>query len=98
MAAPNGKGFRKVPYSRSVVTAGIIESTKEIPTKKDPTQKVLFLRLADLSGAIEMVVFPKVYEQFKAVLTPDTCVVMKAKTSFRNDTPSLILDSVKVLM
>lgn len=95
---PNGKGFRRETYARAVVSAGIIESTKEIPTKKDPAQKVLFVRLTDLSGSIEVVVFPKVYEQFKASLVTDKCVVIKAKTSFRNDTPGLILDSVKELM
>jgi DNA polymerase-3 subunit alpha len=88
----------KDTYSRAIVTAGIIEEIKEIPTKKDPTQKLLFMRVADFSGSIEMVVFPKIYEQFKSVLLPDACVVMRAKTSFRNESPSLILDSVRVLV
>ncbi len=88
----------KDTYSRAVIAAGIIEEIKEIPTKKDPTQKLLFMRVADFSGSIEMVVFPKIYEQFKSVLVPDKCVVMRAKTSFRNESPSLILDSVRVLV
>lgn len=87
----------KDTFSRAVIAAGIIEEIKEIPTKKDPTQKLLFMRIADFSGSMEMVVFPKIYEQFKAVLVPDACVVMRAKTSFRNESPSLILESVRVL-
>lgn len=94
----NGASFVvKETYSRAVIAAGIIEEVKEIPTKKDPTQKLLFMRVADFSGSVEIVVFPKIYEQFKSVLTPDQCIVMRAKTSFRNESPSLILDSVRVL-
>lgn len=94
----NGKGFRRETYSRAVIAAGIIEETKEIPTKKDPTQKMLFMRVADLSGSIEVVVFPKVYTQFKNSLVNDKCVVLRTKTSYRNETPSLILDSVRELV
>ena len=85
------------PRERQVVVAGIIEEAKEIATKKDPTIKMMFLKLADFTGSIEVVVFPKTYEQFKAVLKPETCVAIKAKTSSRNGTPSLIIDTVKVL-
>lgn len=94
----NGKFSRKETYSKTIKdVAGIIEETKEIPTKKDPTQKLLFLKLADFTGSIEMVVFPKIYEQFKEQLQVDKCVIMEVKTSFRNETPSLILESVRVL-
>ena len=94
----DGKYSRKEPYTKLIKeVAGIIEETKEIPTKKDPTQKLLFLKFADFTGSIEMVVFPKIYEQYKASLVVDKCVLMTVKTSFRNETPSLILESVKVL-
>jgi DNA polymerase-3 subunit alpha len=93
-----GRYIKKESYARPVIAAGIIEEIKEIPTKKDPTQKLLFMRVADFSGSIEMVVFPKIYTQYKSVLVPDACVVMRAKTSFRNESPSLILDSVRVLV
>ncbi|MCF7865190.1 MAG: DNA polymerase III subunit alpha [Candidatus Pacebacteria bacterium] len=85
------------PKERQVVVAGIIEEAKEIATKKDPTIRMMFLRLADFTGSIEVVVFPKTYEQFKSVLVPEACVAIKAKTSSRNGTPSLIIDTVKVL-
>lgn len=85
------------PRERQVVVAGIIEEAKEIATKKDPTIKMMFLKLADFTGSIEVVVFPKTYEQFKSVLVPEACVAIKAKTSSRNGTPSLIIDTVKVL-
>lgn len=94
----DGKYSRKETYTKFITeVAGIIEETKEIPTKKDPTQKLLFLKLADFTGSVEMVVFPKTYDQFKSSLIVDKCVLMNVKTSFRNETPSLILESIKVL-
>ena len=56
------------------------------------------LRIADLSSSIEVVVFPKLLTQFKDVLVLDKCVVLRAKTSFRNESPSLVLDSVRELI
>jgi DNA polymerase-3 subunit alpha len=79
------------------VIAGIIEEAKEIATKKDPTKRMMFLRIADLTGSMEAVVFPKAYEQFKSVLVPEKCVVIKGKFSNRNGEPGLLLDTVKAL-
>lgn len=82
---------------KAYVIAGIIEEAKEIATKKDPTKRMMFLRIADLSGAIEAVAFPKTYEQFKSVLVQEKCIVLKGKFSNRNGDPSLLIDTVKAL-
>jgi DNA polymerase III alpha subunit len=57
----------------------------------------MFLKVADLTGALEVVVFPKTYEQLKSVLIAESCVVIKGKFSRRNGSPSLIADSVRKL-
>jgi DNA polymerase-3 subunit alpha len=85
------------PKERQVVIAGIIEEAKEIATKKDAAVRMMFMKVADFTGSIEVVVFPKTYQQYKDVLKQEVCVAIKAKTSSRNGTPSLILDTVKVL-
>lgn len=85
------------PKERLLVIAGIIEAIKEIPTKKDPTQKMMFLTVADFTGTIEVVVFPKNYELFKNVLKTEACVAIKGRTSSRNGVPSLMLENVKVM-
>lgn len=85
------------PREREMVIAGIIEEAKEIATKKDPAIKMMFLKIADFTGSIEVVVFPKTYELVKGMLKQEACVAIKGKTSSRNGTPSLILDTVKVL-
>ncbi len=79
----------------TVVIGGIIEEMKEIMTKKG--DKMLFVRLADLSDSIELVVFPKVYEQFKDVIAADNCVVIKGTFSKRDGKESVLADKIKLL-
>lgn len=107
-SANKGSGWaNKKPYDKNkknfndegtpVIIAGIIEEAKEIATKKDPSIRMMFLRIADFSGSIEAVVFPKTYELLKSSLVQEKCVVVKGKTSNRNGTPSIIIDTVKAL-
>lgn len=92
-----GKPKKKFDEGRSFIIAGIIEEAKEIATKKDPTVRMMFMRVADHTGAIEVVVFPKTYELYKSILQPERCVVIKAKGSVRDETPSLLADMIKPL-
>ncbi len=79
----------------TVVVGGIIEEMKEIMTKKG--DKMLFMRLADLSDTIELVVFPKIYEEFKDVLAVDNCIVVKGTFSKRDNKESVLAEKIKLL-
>jgi len=57
----------------------------------------MFLKIADLTGDIEAVVFPKTYAEFKDILVQEQCVAIKGKFSKRNDELSIIIDKVKKL-
>ncbi len=83
------------PKERMANILGIIEEVKEIPTKKDPAVRMMFLKVTDKTGSIEVVVFPKMYDQYKEKIKVDTCVVLKGRTSSRNGTASLMLESIK---
>ncbi len=80
---------------QNVMVVGLITKSREILTKKG--DKMLFLSLADFSGEIEVVVFPKTLLEFKDVFLIDKCVAVKAKVSLRNDEKSLIVEKAKVL-
>ena len=58
---------------------------------------MMFLRLADFTGSIECVVFPRVLYEFRSTITVDRCVAIKGKVSERNGDKSLIIDKVKGL-
>lgn len=78
-----------------VVIGGIIEEAKPILTKKN--DQMMFVRLADMTGTIEVVVFPRVFEEFKKFLVAEKCVAIKGKISNRNDEISLIAEKIKEL-
>ena len=77
------------------VVAGIIEEIKEIRTKKG--EPMYFLRLADFSGSIETVIFPKTAEKYKDFIIPEKCIAIKGRMSFRNGQASVLAEAVKAL-
>ncbi len=79
-----------------IVIGVIIEEVREILTKKDQS-RMLFIRIADFTGSIEAVVFPRTFAEFKNTFVTDRCVAIKGKVSDRNGEKSVIVESVKVL-
>ena len=80
---------------QNIILGGILESVKEISTKKG--QKMCFVILSDFTGSIEGVVFPKTYETNKEIFKEDTVVVIKAKVSKRDEQKSIIIEGIKKL-
>ncbi len=78
-----------------LVTAGMIESVRELLTKKG--DRMAFVVLSNQTDSIEMVTFPETYQATKDLLVPGTCVAVKGKLSIRNDEPSILVDKMKVL-
>ncbi|MEX2405278.1 MAG: DNA polymerase III subunit alpha [Candidatus Paceibacterota bacterium] len=75
------------------VAAGIIEDVKSIITKRG--DKMAFVRIADFTDSLEIVVFPNTFKSFEDILTPESCVAIKGKMSDRNNEKSLIAEAVK---
>lgn len=67
----------------------------ELHTKATKTGNLMaFLTLEDLTGQIEVLVFPRVYEKYLAVLGVDAMLMLHGKLSVREDeSPKLLLDS-----
>ncbi len=78
-----------------VVFGGIVEEAKNIVTKKGDS--MLFLKISDLTGSIECVVFPRVFQEFKDFFVPEKCIAIKGKISMRNGTVSVIAEKAKSL-
>lgn len=79
----------------TVVIGGLIEEMKPIITKKG--DNMTFMKVADLSGSIECVAFPRILTEFKNILIPEQCVAIKGKISNRNGSLSIIVEKVKTL-
>lgn len=94
-AVTNQQEIAIVKMKGSLSTAGMIESVRELLTKKG--DRMAFVKLANQSDSIEMVAFPESYQQHRDLLQPGMCVAIKGKLSIRNDEPSILLDRVKAL-
>lgn len=71
--------------------AGIITGVKGKATKKGAY--MAFVTLEDLTGQIECLVFPKVYERYQGMMAVDDLVVITGKLSIREDeAPKLLLE------
>ena len=57
-----------------------------------------FLRLEDLSGTIEVIVFPKTLDKVRDLITPDSLVVIKGRVSMKEDEDvKLICETIEPL-
>jgi DNA polymerase-3 subunit alpha len=79
----------------AIVFGGIIEEVKVVITKNN--ERMAFMRVADFTGAVESVVFPKVFKQFGDKLIVDAIVAIKGKVSVRKEEKSVLVDGVKIL-
>ncbi len=78
-----------------IVTAGMVESVRELLTKKG--DRMAFVLLADRETQIEMVAFPETYQEQKELLVPGSCIAVKGRLSIRNSEPTIALERAKKL-
>lgn len=82
-----------------VSVGGSITELREITTKNG--SKMAFVKIADLSGELELVIFPKIYKQIE--LLRDNVVVVKGRVNTRgrdntaNDELKVIADKITVV-
>ncbi len=67
----------ELDFNSEIKVAGIISSVKQLKTKKD--ERMATLQLEDLSGRIEVVVFPDSYQKNYEYLREDQLVWIKGK-------------------
>ena len=89
------KALETVKDGEAVVLAGMINEIRLIQTKKNDT--MAFVTIADFSGSSEAVVFPRVYTEFKSLITTDRCLAIKATVNSRNGERSFIIERLKGL-
>jgi len=58
---------------------------------------MFFIKFADLTGEIELVVFPRTLIEFSSIFVPDQCIAVKARVSLRNGEKTLIAEKAKKL-
>lgn len=79
-----------------VIFGGILSSVNQKITRNNAI--MAFLTLEDLTGSIEVIVFPKTLESVKPLCVTDSLVVVKGRLSIKEDeAPKLICENIEPL-
>jgi DNA polymerase-3 subunit alpha len=77
---------------QNVTVAGMVNYVRQIVTKKgDP---MAFAQIEDLQGTVEVVVFPRTWEETRELWEPERILVVRGKVSLRGREPSILVESV----
>lgn len=71
-----------------VVLGCLITKVKRITTKSK--QRMAFLSVEDKTGNVDVIVFPKTYDEVKDTFKPDTPLLLAGRVSFRNEQFAII--------
>jgi len=79
-----------------VILGGILASVNQKVTRNNSI--MAFLKLEDLTGTIEVIVFPKTLDKVKELCVTDSLVIVKGRLSLKEDEPpKLICESIEPL-
>jgi len=86
----------KIKDNLKVIIGGMITDKKIKITRSNKT--MLFLKLEDLFGELEIILFPMIYEKYLDKIFYDTPVLITGRVSYReNNTPQIICDQIKII-
>ncbi len=80
---------------RTIILPVLITEMKVHLTKKG--DRMAFITFEDMSDNIEAVIFPKLFKEHIATLTPGACVLIKGNISIRNGETTLAIENLKAL-
>lgn len=79
-----------------VKVGGVVADIRIVVTKNS-NQEMAFVKLEDDTGTIEAVIFPKTYAAKKDLLARDKLVIIEGKVDNRDESLSIVVDSVSTL-
>ncbi|MEK7073956.1 MAG: OB-fold nucleic acid binding domain-containing protein, partial [Patescibacteria group bacterium] len=75
---------------------GLVTQVKKIVTKSSGSE-MAFVRLEDLTGNIEVVIFPKMYARSARLWVRDNAVIITGKVDQKDDRLVILADDVRAL-
>jgi DNA polymerase-3 subunit alpha len=90
--------LRKLPENKEVVAFGVLSRIQKVNTRKG--ELMMFCKLEDKTGSVELLVFPKVLAEFAEMFQLDEVLGVKGKLSFqergqRTVEPKIMVDRVR---
>jgi len=72
---------------------GLIAKIKQTTTRAKQ-EKMAILKLEDLEGVVEALVFPRAYQKVWRYIQPNTVVLVRGNLNLREDTPKIIVNDL----
>lgn len=76
-----------------VKIVGLISKIKNTVTRAKQ-EKMAILKLEDLDGSVELLVFPRAYQRVCRYIQPNTVVLVKGSLNLKEDTPKILVDDL----
>ena len=90
----SAKELIKATEGQEVKFFGLVSSVKLATTKKT-NERMAILKMEDMEGELEVVVFPSTYQQIAGQIRENAVSVVKGRVSFRDQTPKIIASDIK---
>jgi DNA polymerase-3 subunit alpha len=81
-----------VPHEGRVRVAGMVTRFRPHQTKTGKTMG--FVSLEDLHGVIELVLFPRTWEQYQHLVAPDRLILVEGKVDAQGSEPKVLVDTI----
>ncbi|MCX5750011.1 MAG: DNA polymerase III subunit alpha [Candidatus Saganbacteria bacterium] len=79
----------------NVRVGGVFSGVRKVTTRKKETMAVA--RFEDLTGSIQVVIFPRTYERYSSMIVEDVPVILKGRADFKNDELQVICEEIEIL-
>jgi len=86
------KRYTEVSDGEQVVMGGIITEFKRLATRSGQT--MAFVKVEDVYGQIETIIFPKIFDKSRELLKEEQVVKISGKLQIKDGTPQIIADGV----
>lgn len=80
---------------KSFLFGGVLNRVKVVRTKKS-NKEMAFGILQDETGTIEVVFFPRIYDNYRDELVQDNVILIKAKVEYQDEEHKLIAEKVSI--
>jgi DNA polymerase-3 subunit alpha len=90
----NSGSLGECKHKTKVTLGGMVTRVRQHQTRNG--QPMAFAALEDLQGTVELVLFPRVYEQYAPFITPDTVLVVSGSLDNQNGDPKVLVDSLEL--
>jgi DNA polymerase III subunit alpha len=88
--------IKSISSAKGTITlGGIITKIQKILTKKG--DQMAFIDVEDLTGIVEVLVFPTLFQKVKDLLTSERIVLLTGKVSDKDGVPKFLADDIKDL-